>query len=263
MPSDAGTAAPLPLKEQFTRGLDAPICLTWELTYACNLACVHCLSSSGRRDPRELTTAEARRHHRRAGGHAGVLRQHRRRRADDAARLLRPGRPTPSTGGSASSSPPTGPRLTAERARAAGRAWTTSTCRSASTGRRPRPTTPCAVRAPSPPPAGPWTTWPRPASAPSRSAWSSPARTSSSSTSSRRMADDYGAQLRLTRLRPSGRGGRHLGRAAPDGRAAAAGSTTGWSSGPTCSPATRSSTSPRWASRSTGSTSAGRAGWSA
>ena len=27
-------------------------------TYACNLSCVHCLSSSGRRDPRELTTAE-------------------------------------------------------------------------------------------------------------------------------------------------------------------------------------------------------------
>ncbi len=41
------------------RGLDAPICLTWELTYACNLQCVHCLSSSGRRDPRELTTSEA------------------------------------------------------------------------------------------------------------------------------------------------------------------------------------------------------------
>jgi mycofactocin biosynthetic radical S-adenosylmethionine protein MftC len=48
----------LPLVEQFARGLDAPICLTWELTYACNLSCVHCLSSSGRRDPRELTTAE-------------------------------------------------------------------------------------------------------------------------------------------------------------------------------------------------------------
>ena len=46
------------LNEEFERGLDAPICLTWELTYACNLACVHCLSSSGRRDPRELTTAE-------------------------------------------------------------------------------------------------------------------------------------------------------------------------------------------------------------
>ena len=41
------------------RGLDAPICLTWELTYACNLQCVHCLSSSGQRDERELTTAEA------------------------------------------------------------------------------------------------------------------------------------------------------------------------------------------------------------
>jgi mycofactocin radical SAM maturase len=49
------------LVDQLERGLDAPICLTWELTYACNLACVHCLSSSGRRDPNELTTAEARR----------------------------------------------------------------------------------------------------------------------------------------------------------------------------------------------------------
>jgi mycofactocin radical SAM maturase len=46
------------LVEQFEAGLNAPICLTWELTYACNLACVHCLSSSGRRDPGELTTAE-------------------------------------------------------------------------------------------------------------------------------------------------------------------------------------------------------------
>jgi len=50
----------LALVEQFQYGLDAPICLTWELTYACNLACVHCLSSSGRRDPRELTTAQCR-----------------------------------------------------------------------------------------------------------------------------------------------------------------------------------------------------------
>ena len=50
----------VPLRERFTQGLDAPICLTWELTYACNLACVHCLSSSGRRDPRELSAAEAR-----------------------------------------------------------------------------------------------------------------------------------------------------------------------------------------------------------
>jgi len=47
------------LTDDLKRGLQAPICLTWELTYACNLACVHCLSSSGRRDPRELTTAEA------------------------------------------------------------------------------------------------------------------------------------------------------------------------------------------------------------
>ncbi|HEY0813620.1 MAG TPA: mycofactocin radical SAM maturase [Pseudonocardia sp.] len=47
------------LVEHFQYGLTAPICLTWELTYACNLACVHCLSSSGRRDPSELSTAEA------------------------------------------------------------------------------------------------------------------------------------------------------------------------------------------------------------
>ena len=46
------------LVEQMKGGLDAPICLTWELTYACNLECVHCLSSSGRRDPRELTTEQ-------------------------------------------------------------------------------------------------------------------------------------------------------------------------------------------------------------
>lgn len=47
------------LRDGLERGLSAPICLTWELTYACNLACRHCLSSSGRRDPRELTTEEA------------------------------------------------------------------------------------------------------------------------------------------------------------------------------------------------------------
>ena len=46
------------LVDRFEHGLDAPICLTWELTYACNLSCVHCLSSSGRRDPRELSTDE-------------------------------------------------------------------------------------------------------------------------------------------------------------------------------------------------------------
>lgn len=46
------------LLSQFEQGLNAPICLTWELTYACNLECAHCLSSSGRRDPRELTTKQ-------------------------------------------------------------------------------------------------------------------------------------------------------------------------------------------------------------
>ena len=62
------SVAPVPrLVDQFQLGLDAPICLTWELTYACNLACVHCLSSSGRRDPRELTTEAVQGGDRRAG----------------------------------------------------------------------------------------------------------------------------------------------------------------------------------------------------
>lgn len=43
----------------FRRGLESPICLTWELTYGCNLRCLHCLSSSGKTRPDELTTAEA------------------------------------------------------------------------------------------------------------------------------------------------------------------------------------------------------------
>ncbi len=46
------------LTTELKGGLNAPICLTWELTYGCNLACIHCLSSSGRRDPHELGTAE-------------------------------------------------------------------------------------------------------------------------------------------------------------------------------------------------------------
>ena len=47
------------LSNQLKGGLDAPICLTWEITYACNLQCVHCLSSSGTRDPSELSTDQA------------------------------------------------------------------------------------------------------------------------------------------------------------------------------------------------------------
>ena len=47
------------LASQLKAGLDAPICLTWEITYACNLQCVHCLSSSGTKDPRELSTDQA------------------------------------------------------------------------------------------------------------------------------------------------------------------------------------------------------------
>ena len=40
-------------------GLSSPICLTWELTYGCNLSCVHCLSDSGAKAPGELSRQEA------------------------------------------------------------------------------------------------------------------------------------------------------------------------------------------------------------
>jgi len=47
-----------PLVEDLKRGLDAPICLTWELTYGCNLACVHCRADAiARRDPRVSTVS--------------------------------------------------------------------------------------------------------------------------------------------------------------------------------------------------------------
>ena len=47
--------------ELFRQGLEAPICLTWEITYGCNLRCKHCLSSSGLSREDELTTVEAKR----------------------------------------------------------------------------------------------------------------------------------------------------------------------------------------------------------
>ncbi len=62
---------------------------------------------------------------------------------------------------------------------------------------------------------------------------------------------------------PVGPRRRHLGRAAPDAGAAAAPVPLAASNGPTCSPATRSSTSRRSATRSRDSTSAAPAGSSA
>jgi mycofactocin biosynthetic radical S-adenosylmethionine protein MftC len=41
------------------QGLSAPVNVTWEVTYACNLSCIHCLSDSGARREGELTTQAA------------------------------------------------------------------------------------------------------------------------------------------------------------------------------------------------------------
>ena len=40
-------------------GLSAPVNVTWEVTYACNLSCIHCLSDSGRKREGEMTTEQA------------------------------------------------------------------------------------------------------------------------------------------------------------------------------------------------------------
>ena len=40
-------------------GLSAPVNVTWEVTYNCNLSCIHCLSDSGPKRAGELTTAES------------------------------------------------------------------------------------------------------------------------------------------------------------------------------------------------------------
>ena len=157
------------LVEHFQYGLNSPICLTWELTYACNLACVHCLSSSGRRDPRELSTDECK----------AVV--------DELQRMqvfyvnIGGGEPTVrpdfwelldyaishdvgvkfSTNGIKLDK--SGPRSWRRR--------TTSTSRSPWTGRRPRSTTTSAARGRTPPRSARWRTWPRPGSASRRSRW--------------------------------------------------------------------------------------------
>ncbi len=42
-------------------GLSAPVNVTWEVTYACNLSCIHCLSDSGKKRATELSTKECHR----------------------------------------------------------------------------------------------------------------------------------------------------------------------------------------------------------
>ncbi|WP_298210716.1 mycofactocin radical SAM maturase [Ferrimicrobium sp.] len=49
------------VRDALMEGLSSPLCLTWELTWACNLSCRHCLSSSGKPDPLELDLQACRR----------------------------------------------------------------------------------------------------------------------------------------------------------------------------------------------------------
>ena len=207
------------LVEHFQYGLNSPICLTWELTYACNLACVHCLSSSGRRDPRELTTAEAK----------GVV--------DELARMqvfyvnVGGGEPTVRPDfwelldyaidqKSGSSSPPTGSSWT----RRGPRSWpapTTWTCRSRWTG--PPPQVNDQVRGP-----GSYDTAMRALENLAAAGFGQPKISVVMTRQNvdqldefKAIADTFGAQLRITRLRPSGAGRAGVGRVAPDRRPAA------------------------------------------
>ena len=104
-------------------------------------------------------------------------------------------------------------------------------------------------------PGGPWTTWPRPDFGPFKISVVVTRENVGELDALAALADSYGAQLRLTRLRPSGPRRRHWDDCTRRPRSSGS-STTGCSSGPTCSPGTRSSTSRPWASRSTGSTCA-------
>ena len=254
------------LVEQLKHGLDAPICLTWELTYACNLECVHCLSSSGRRDPRELDHRRGQARARRAARPAGLLRQHRRWRADDPSRLLRARRVRDRTRHRREVLHQRCVHRRRQGARASPR-WTTSTSRSASTAPTPRRTTPCAATARTPRPAGRWTISPRPGSSSatgrSRSRSSSPGTTSTSSTSSRR------SPTRTARSCASPACARPAAAPTPGTTCTRPTSSSARSTGgcsrtaSTCSRATRSSTSTRSASRCPASTCAAPAAWCA
>ena len=66
------------------------------------------------------------------------------------------------------------------------------------------------------------------------------------------LADAYGAQLRVTRLRPSGRGADTWHELHPTNEQQLRSTAGCWPTASRCSPATRSSTSTRWASRCPG-----------
>jgi len=57
--TDPGRVSECYPKECCSNSLSAPLSILWEVTHACNLSCIHCLSSCGVPDPNELSTAEA------------------------------------------------------------------------------------------------------------------------------------------------------------------------------------------------------------
>ena len=203
------------LVEELKSGLDAPICLTWELTYGCNLACIHCLSSSGRRDPNELTTAEAMSvidelramqvFYVNIGGGEPTIRSDFYELVDYA--VANDVGVKFSTNGSTIT---TRARRTTgrhglpgcadlHRRRDRGNQRRSARRRVRTRWRDER-----------------WTTWRRRGSVRSRSVSSSRATTWRSSTRCSHSPNGYGAQLRLTRLRPSGRGAETWHRAPSD-----------------------------------------------
>ena len=101
------------------------------------------------------------------------------------------------------------------------RRWTTSTSRSASTAPTPAPTTRCAATARTPRPGGRWTTCADAGFGPFKISVVVTRHNVDQLDEFKALADSYGAQLRVTRLRPSGRGADIVARAAPDQRPAA------------------------------------------
>jgi len=182
------------------------MCLTWERTYACNLSCIHCLSNSGRRDPHELSTAECKRliderdrlqvFYVNIGGGERTVR-------GDLWELVDY---TAGRGSGSSFGPTLALAGSLRRSRKHSPPATMSTCRCQSTGQLPRSMTRSAVPARLRQRSRRCSISPVRDSGASRCQWYITRQNDDQLQGSRRSADRFDAQLRPTRLRPSGRG---------------------------------------------------------
>jgi mycofactocin biosynthetic radical S-adenosylmethionine protein MftC len=227
------------LTDQMKAGLDAPICLTWELTYACNLrASTACRAPRGAATPESSTTEEARPSST-SWPAAGLLRQHRRRRAHGPHRLLRAVEYATRKGVGVKFS--TNGSMITPRTPARLAAMDYVDIQISIDGADAATNDPVRGRARTTPGGGPWTTC-RCRLRPFKISVVMTRHNIAQLDAFEALADHYGAELRLTRLRPAGAGHPTPGTSCTRSPSSNESSTSGSSNGPTCSPATPSST---------------------